>query len=356
VAPIGLGLGIGEIAPAPVALNTAPEVRLEVIAPSVLATPRRAGHHGRELSAHPAPSPRPAALPRAARADFSLQAPNANDQRAGEMVSSPAKTTDRPARTPSAPRIEPTHLKRDIHMRLPLIPLITYAIATAAAGCVTEMGGDDGADNEGSETSPLLTLPCTDSSQAATNCGGGGGGGPPPPPAPVLDTSGSYLNASARAFFTQAGVSDAASVGATKWINACRVSAFQGAVTFNSGVTNNCIWANTIPGWVILEVSYDVLRNDNSRGSASASSIQGSVTISTVDFGSKFTAAYNLALGVGNVTAAQNIQLEYQRLSGYSFSFDGTGNNLAAFVTANGGLFEGSFIDVQAKAKLLRIY
>jgi hypothetical protein len=36
--------------------------------------------------------------------------------------------------------------------------------------------------------------------------------------------------------------------------------------------------------------------------------------------------------------------------------FDGTGNNLVATATANGGLFQGSYMDIQAHAQLLRIY
>jgi hypothetical protein len=36
--------------------------------------------------------------------------------------------------------------------------------------------------------------------------------------------------------------------------------------------------------------------------------------------------------------------------------FDGTGNNLVATATANGGLFEGSYMDIQTHAQLLRIY
>ncbi len=86
------------------------------------------------------------------------------------------------------------------------------------------------------------------------------------------------------------------------------------------------------------------------------SSVNGSVTISTSEFGSKFNGAMDVAISVGDISASQNLQLEYQRLNGYSFIFDGVGNNVVATVTANGGLFRASSIEIQAKAKLLRVY
>jgi hypothetical protein len=184
---------------------------------------------------------------------------------------------------------------------------------------------------------------------------GGGSMTPPPPPAPP-DTSESYLNAAARGYLTQAGVTDASAVGATKWVNACRVNAQQGSVTFNSGVTRVCSWANIHPGWIIVETAYDVLYNKNKRGSASVSSTNGPVTISTVEFGSKFDLAISLAQSLGDASAALALQLEYQRLNGYSFYFGGAGNQLVATVTANGGLVQSANIDIQARAKLLRIY
>ena len=178
----------------------------------------------------------------------------------------------------------------------------------------------------------------------------------PPPPPPPVDTTGSYLNMSARSYLAQVGVPDATSVGGVQWVNACKVSANQGAGTFNSGITNSCSWANLQPGWIVLEVNYEVLRNDHGRGSASVSSVNGSVTISTSEFGSKFNGAMDVAISIGDISASQKLQLEYQRLNGYSFMFDGVGNNVVATVKANGGLFQGSRIEIQATAKLLRVY
>lgn len=183
--------------------------------------------------------------------------------------------------------------------------------------------------------------------------GGGGGGAPTPPP---VDTSTSLLDATARTYLAEAGVSNESTVGGTMWVNACRVSAHQGAVTFNSGVTRSCQWANTYPGWIILEVAYDLIENKNDRGFASVSAMNGPSTVSLMEFGSKFNGAISFSVKEGNSSAEAKLQLEYQRLNGYSFSFSGEGNQVYAQVTANGGLFEGSDIDIQAKAKLLRIY
>lgn len=184
--------------------------------------------------------------------------------------------------------------------------------------------------------------------------GGGGGGGSVP--APSMDTSASKLDAEARAYLAQAGVAEETSVGGTMWVNACRVRAQQGAVTFTSGVTRSCQWSNVNPGWIILEVAYDVIKNKNDRGSASISAMNGPSTVSRVEFGSKFNGAISLAQKAGIGSAEVKLQLEYQRLNGYYAHFDGAGNQVYAEVTANGGVFEGSDIEIQARAKLLRIY
>ncbi|MFY0538875.1 hypothetical protein [Nannocystis pusilla] len=151
-------------------------------------------------------------------------------------------------------------------------------------------------------------------------------------------------------------MSDASSIGATMWVDACRVMAHQGAGTFNSGVTRTCSWANVHSGWIIIETAYDVLQNKNDRGSASVSSTNGPVTISSADFGPRFDAAISLAHGAGDADSAKKLELEYQRLNGYSFQFSGAGNQLVASVTANGGLFQGARIEIQARAKLLRVH
>jgi hypothetical protein len=241
-------------------------------------------------------------------------------------------------------------------MRLLAIPLAAYLITVV--GCLAEPEVEDlDTTSDVSSTPQTLVIPppCTEA-MATTNCGGGGAPPPPPPPRPVYDTSASHLSVSARSYLTQAGVPNSGTVGATEWVNACRVSAHQGAGTFNSGITNSCSWANVRPGWIILEIAHDVLRNDNNRGSASVSSTNGPVTISVTEFGSRFNGAISLAVSAGGVSASRSLQLEYQRLNGYSFSFNGEGNNVVAVVRANGGLFKGSFIDVQTKAKLLRVY
>ena len=172
----------------------------------------------------------------------------------------------------------------------------------------------------------------------------------------AVDTSASYLDAAAREFLAQAGVSDPSTVGATMWVDACRVSAHQGAGTFNSGITKVCTWANAYPGWVIIETAYDVIENKNNRGSASVSSTNGPVTVSGSEFGSKFNTAISLSVNAGNVSATGKLEAEYQRLNGFSFAFDGAGNQIVATVTANGGAFKSSRIEIQARAKLVRVY
>jgi len=59
---------------------------------------------------------------------------------------------------------------------------------------------------------------------------------------------------------------------------------------------------------------------------------------------------------LGDASVQTSLQLEYQRLNGYWFSFNGQGNQVYATVTANGGLFRSSRIEIQGKAKLLRIH
>jgi len=153
------------------------------------------------------------------------------------------------------------------------------------------------------------------------------------------------------------GVTNTGSVGATKWVNACPVMAYQGAGTFNSGVTQTCSWSNDEVGWIIVEVSYDVLANWSNRGSASVSKGSGgNVTVSSSTFGSKFNGAISLAVSAGDVSAQTSLNAEYQRLLGYSWNFDAPKNTVTASVTANGRLFVPSKIEIQAKAKLRRIY
>lgn len=241
---------------------------------------------------------------------------------------------------------------------------IAACLMTMMTGCLApEPGADDYSSDDqlGGVQQDLLPPPTCNGDDCSG--GGGGGGGPPPPPPPGVgdpisspNASGSYLDASARSYLTSVGVSDPSSVGATMWVNGCRVSSSQGAVTFNSGITHTCVWANLRPGWIIVDINYLILRNDNGRGSASVSSVNGPITVSETQFGSRFSAAIDLAISVGDIEASQKLSLEYQRLNGFSFVFDGTGNNLVATATANGGLFQGSYMDIQTHAQLLRIY
>ncbi|EYF03843.1 Hypothetical protein CAP_5107 [Chondromyces apiculatus DSM 436] len=99
-----------------------------------------------------------------------------------------------------------------------------------------------------------------------------------------------------------------------------------------------------------------MIENKNGRGSASVSSMNGPVTVYESQFGSKFNGALSLAISDGDTTATAKLELEYQRLSGYSFHFNGSGNQIYATVTANGGLFKASRMEIYAKAKVLRIY
>jgi hypothetical protein len=151
------------------------------------------------------------------------------------------------------------------------------------------------------------------------------------------------------------GVPEPWQIGGTQWVSACTARAEQGAVTFNSGVTRICTYAAPT-GWVVLETSYTVDENKYDRGSFSVSTVNGPTSVSTVEFGSKFNAAIDLAVAMGDNSASQKIQLEYQRLNGFSWAFDGHGSSVVVQVTANGGLFRKSIIQVSARAKLLRIY
>lgn len=233
----------------------------------------------------------------------------------------------------------------------------TWSLLVPACGGVaeTESARDSYASHR-QAISPCLDTTPADANKAPVGEANGGGGSPPPPPPPAPDVSSSYLDDSARQFLRIAGVSNSQSVGGTLWVDACRVRATQGAVTFDSGVTKNCTWANLQPGWIVLETNYVVLENRNGRGGAAVSSTNGPVSISTTEFGSKFDAAISSAGSSGDKPSEAKLKLEYQRLNGYSYTFSGQGNQVVAEVTANGGLFEASAIEIQARAKLLRIH
>jgi hypothetical protein len=174
-------------------------------------------------------------------------------------------------------------------------------------------------------------------------------------PTPTTDNSLSYLDNEAREFLTQAGWVDSIEIGGTKWVNACTARAQQGAVTFNSGKTEICTYSAP-PGWTILETSHTVDENLYGRGSYNVSTVNGPVTVSTAEFGSKFKGAIELAAKVDKIELKRKLELEYQRLNGFSWSFDGNGSNVRVQVTANGGAFRKSVIQVSARARLLRVY
>ena len=245
-------------------------------------------------------------------------------------------------------------------------PMIAVITALALAGCSTAVPPPPQAKARISEE----LVPCEQMLSARLSLldarilcgggGGGGGGGSPPisdgSPLTPPDVSASYLDANARNYLEQAGVPNAGGVGATQWVQGCRVTAQQGAVTFNSGKTETCPWANTMPGWIILETDYEVLQNRNNRGSASVGAVNGPTTVTTTELGSKFKGAIEFAVKAGDIDAKTKLELEYQRMNQFQFKFDGQGNTLIGRVTANGGMFESSLIEIRAKAKLLRVY
>jgi hypothetical protein len=84
--------------------------------------------------------------------------------------------------------------------------------------------------------------------------------------------------------------------------------------------------------------------------------MDGPVSTYSAQFGSKFNAAINLALSLGNISVSQKLQLEYQRLNGYSTYFNGYGQKLWVKVTANGSAVQASKVTVVGRAKILRMY
>jgi hypothetical protein len=150
-------------------------------------------------------------------------------------------------------------------------------------------------------------------------------------------------------------VANSYQVGGTLWVDACVATAYQGAGTFNDGVASSCTYGPP-PGWIILDKSYAVTANWSNRGTYSVSLINGSASTSSTQLGSKFNGAIDLAVSVGDVSASTKLNWEYQRLSSYSWAFNGTGQNIYVYVKANGGLFQASKITVSTKAKLLRVY
>ena len=245
-----------------------------------------------------------------------------------------------------------------------LATALTVCLIAMTAGCVeldpSELEDGEEMDEAVSETQQkVVYCPEYASYYPIEDCDGGGGGGGggsyPPPSPPSTDTSSSYLDTAARTYLTQVGVANSYQVGGTLWVDACVATAYQGAGTFNDGVASSCTYGPP-PGWIILEKTHAVTANWSNRGTYSVSLINGSISTSSAQLGSKFNGAIDLAVSVGDVSASTKLNWEYQRLNSYSWAFNGTGQNIYVYVKANGGLFQASKITVSTRAKLLRVY
>jgi hypothetical protein len=153
-----------------------------------------------------------------------------------------------------------------------------------------------------------------------------------------------------------AGLPAPSLLGQEKEVPGCEVTAEQGAVTFNQGVTRECTYQPG-PGWQIVSVEIDVLENKYNRGSYASHIIDagGQVTLTEKELGDKWKIAIDTALSLGDIEAKTKLELEYQRHRELYFSVASNRNTLLLEATANGGAFRKSVVRLKSRVKLVRV-
>lgn len=172
----------------------------------------------------------------------------------------------------------------------------------------------------------------------------------------TISTSTSEVH-SADWYMEQVGLPKSSELGEERWFDACEVRAQQGAVTFNRGVTQTCIYQHSVPGWQILEYQLEVLENRYGRGSYNASIIaqDGNFTVNEQEIGDRWNAAIELAIQYNDIEARRRLELEYQRHQQLIRSYASNKNTFFLSATANGGAFRNSVIHVRGRVRMLRI-
>lgn len=158
-------------------------------------------------------------------------------------------------------------------------------------------------------------------------------------------------------YLAQAGFDNPRLLGMVKEERGCQVRVTQGAGTFNRGETKTCVYQPSEPGWVIQSFTVDVLENKHGRGSYSVDVIAegGEFNRSFKEIGDKLKLAIDLAASKGDIEVKRKLELEHQRHLERVLSIGATRNSAHLEVTANGGLFRKSVIEVILRAKLLKV-
>ena len=158
-------------------------------------------------------------------------------------------------------------------------------------------------------------------------------------------------------YLSQAGFTNPGELRTTKEIVACDTYVSQGAGTFNSGVTRDCVYQATEYGWGIESVRLEVVKNRNGRGSYTYSTLaqDGQFNFNVKEIGDKWNVAIELAGKAADIEVQKKLQVDYQRHMERTLSLSANKNTVHLQVTANGGLFEKSEIHVKLYATLVRL-
>jgi hypothetical protein len=160
-----------------------------------------------------------------------------------------------------------------------------------------------------------------------------------------------------QAYLAQAGFRNPDQLGKTKEVVACELKVFQGAVTFNRGITEHCVWQQSEPGWAVQSVTIEVKEDLNNRGRYSYDVVaeNGQYFMNVKEIGDKWKAAIDAAAKVSDIEVKRRLEVDYQHHMETVYNVASNKNTIRLSATANGGLFRRSRIHVVAKAKLIRV-
>jgi hypothetical protein len=158
-------------------------------------------------------------------------------------------------------------------------------------------------------------------------------------------------------YLSQAGFDNPRLLGRVKEVRGCTARVQQGAGIFNHGETKTCTYQPSEPGWVIQSVEADVTENKHGRGSYSVDVIakEGDFNKRFKELRDKFKLATELAASQGDTEVKRKLEFERQRQLERMLSIGAAKNSAHLEVTANGGLFRTSVIEVILRVKLLKV-
>lgn len=158
-------------------------------------------------------------------------------------------------------------------------------------------------------------------------------------------------------YLSQAGFDNPRMLGMVREDIPCRLRVSQGAGSFNSGLTETCTSQPQEPGWVIQSATPEVIENKHDRGRYSFDVIAegGEFNKTVKEIGDTFKLAIDLAASKGDIEVKRKIEIEHQRHLERVVHIGATRNTVHLSVTANGGLFRKSVIEVALRVKLLKV-